>query len=304
MMKFKIRYLLVLLIFLVAMVVNLDRSNISIAGSYIAADFHISIVELGWCFSAFMIGYAAFLIPSGWIAGKWGPRRTLTEWRPRDQCGQLASHVTPLLEQDRDAVGQVALGDRSGFGDVLGERDTAAVVSTAGGLHHDRAIDPRREGLDVGRVGDLGEPRNRSSEFLEPTAHHQLVLGVQQRPWRRCDVHALIDQGLQKVGGDVFVVERQGRGADGDAGQGVGVGVRTDDHVGSHLGRGIVRRSGQHAQCLAKRDRGLVGHPGQLSAADHGYDWRCTHGAYVVTVPILARTRRDLHGYASRLQFP
>ncbi len=77
-MKVPVRYLLVLLIFLIAMVVNLDRSNISIAGSYIAADFHITIVELGWCFSAFMIGYAAFLIPSGWIAGKWGPRRTLT----------------------------------------------------------------------------------------------------------------------------------------------------------------------------------------------------------------------------------
>ncbi|MFO1248771.1 MAG: MFS transporter [Alphaproteobacteria bacterium] len=25
-----------------------------------------------------MIGYAAFLIPSGWVAGKWGPRKTLT----------------------------------------------------------------------------------------------------------------------------------------------------------------------------------------------------------------------------------
>ena len=32
----------------------------------------------GWVFSAFMIGYAAFLIPSGWVAGRWGPRKTLT----------------------------------------------------------------------------------------------------------------------------------------------------------------------------------------------------------------------------------
>ena len=77
-MKVPVRYLLVLVIFLIAMVVNLDRSNVSIAGSYIAADFHISLVQLGWCFSAFMIGYAAFLIPSGWVAGKWGPRLTLT----------------------------------------------------------------------------------------------------------------------------------------------------------------------------------------------------------------------------------
>ena len=76
--KVPVRYLLVLVIFLIDMVVNLDRSNVGIAGSYIAADFHISLVQLGWCFTAFMIGYAAFLIPSGWVAGKWGPRKTLT----------------------------------------------------------------------------------------------------------------------------------------------------------------------------------------------------------------------------------
>ncbi len=77
-MKFRVRYKLILLIFLVGAVVNIDRSNISIAGSFLAADYHISSVRLGWVFSAFMIGYAAFLIPAGWIAGRLGPRRTLT----------------------------------------------------------------------------------------------------------------------------------------------------------------------------------------------------------------------------------
>ena len=76
--KVPVRYLLVLLIFLIAMVVNIDRSNTSIAGTYIAADFHISKVQLGWVFSAFQLGFATFLIPSGWIVGKLGPRRTLT----------------------------------------------------------------------------------------------------------------------------------------------------------------------------------------------------------------------------------
>ena len=78
MMKFRIRYLLVLLIFLVSAVVNLDRTNIAIAGSFLAADYHITQVQLGWVFSAFMIGYAAFQIPAGWIVGKLGPRITLT----------------------------------------------------------------------------------------------------------------------------------------------------------------------------------------------------------------------------------
>ena len=77
-MKSRVRYLLIMLIFLVGAVVNIDRSNISIAGSFLAADYHISRIQLGWVFSAFMIGYAAFLIPAGWIAGRLGPRRTLT----------------------------------------------------------------------------------------------------------------------------------------------------------------------------------------------------------------------------------
>src|SRR5580698_9130112 len=77
-MKFRVRYLLIMLIFVIGAVVNIDRSNISIAGSFLAADYHISRIQLGWVFSAFMIGYAAFLVPAGWIAGRLGPRRTLT----------------------------------------------------------------------------------------------------------------------------------------------------------------------------------------------------------------------------------
>jgi ACS family glucarate transporter-like MFS transporter len=77
-MKYRVRYLLILLIFLIGAVVNIDRSNISIAGSFLATDYHIAKIQLGWVFSAFMVGYAAFLIPAGWIAGKLGPRRTLT----------------------------------------------------------------------------------------------------------------------------------------------------------------------------------------------------------------------------------
>src|SRR5476651_931166 len=78
MMKYRVRYLLVLLIFVVSAVVNLDRTNIAIAGSYLAADYRISNIQLGWVFSAFMIGYAAVQIPAGWIVGKLGPRVTTT----------------------------------------------------------------------------------------------------------------------------------------------------------------------------------------------------------------------------------
>ena len=62
---------------MIGAVVNIDRTNISIAGSYIAADYHISKVQLGTVFSAFQIGYALFLIPAGWIAGKLGDRKSV-----------------------------------------------------------------------------------------------------------------------------------------------------------------------------------------------------------------------------------
>jgi len=78
MMKNKVRYLLIMLIFVVSAVVYIDRSNISIAGTYLATDYGISKIELGWVFSAFLLGYAAFQIPAGWVVGKLGPRRTLT----------------------------------------------------------------------------------------------------------------------------------------------------------------------------------------------------------------------------------
>lgn len=78
MMKSRIRYLLIMLIFVVSAVVYIDRSNISIAGTYLAQDYNISKIQLGWVFSAFLLGYAAFQIPAGWVVGKLGPRRTLT----------------------------------------------------------------------------------------------------------------------------------------------------------------------------------------------------------------------------------
>src|SRR6201996_3620136 len=74
----KIRYLLIILIFFVSAVVYIDRSNISIAGTYLATDYGIDKVQLGWVFSAFLLGYAAFQIPAGWVVGKLGPRKTLT----------------------------------------------------------------------------------------------------------------------------------------------------------------------------------------------------------------------------------
>ena len=72
-----IRYLLVVWILALSAIAFLDRTNISIAGVEIGREFHIDNTELGWVFSAFLIGYAAFQIPGGVLARRLGPRRVM-----------------------------------------------------------------------------------------------------------------------------------------------------------------------------------------------------------------------------------
>jgi ACS family glucarate transporter-like MFS transporter len=72
-----VRYLLVTWILILSAIAFLDRTNISIAGGEIGRDFHIDNPHLGWVFSAFLVGYAAFQIPGGVLARRFGPRRLL-----------------------------------------------------------------------------------------------------------------------------------------------------------------------------------------------------------------------------------
>src|SRR5437868_1754288 len=71
------RYFLIFWLFLLSTIAFLDRTNISIAGVALARDFHLSKIQLGWIFSAFLLGYAACQIPGGWLAARVGPRRVL-----------------------------------------------------------------------------------------------------------------------------------------------------------------------------------------------------------------------------------
>src|SRR5215831_10487831 len=72
-----IRWLLIIWLFLLSAISFLDRVNISIAGSFLAEEYHLSQVRLGWVFSAFLLGYALFQTPGGWLADRFGPRRVL-----------------------------------------------------------------------------------------------------------------------------------------------------------------------------------------------------------------------------------
>jgi len=76
-MRGKLRWILIFWMFVVSAIAYLDRVNISIAGTTIADEFHLDKVQLGWIFSAFVLGYALFQAPGGRIADWIGPRATL-----------------------------------------------------------------------------------------------------------------------------------------------------------------------------------------------------------------------------------
>lgn len=91
----RLRWLLIFWMFLISAIAYLDRVNVSIAGQAIQRDFGLTNVQLGYVFSAFVLGYALFQAPGGSLADRFGPRAvivggviwwglftTLTAWVP------------------------------------------------------------------------------------------------------------------------------------------------------------------------------------------------------------------------------
>src|ERR1700731_5328314 len=70
----RVRFFLAFWLFILSGVAFLDRTNISIAGLQISAEYGLGNQRLGWIFSAFLIGYAGFQVPAGWLACRFGPR--------------------------------------------------------------------------------------------------------------------------------------------------------------------------------------------------------------------------------------
>lgn len=108
-----IRWILIAWIFVIAAIACLDRVNISIAGQFIAREFHLSNIQLGWVFSAFVAGYALFQAPGGWLADRIGPRKVLAIgvlW-----WGVFTSLIT-FLSPHLTAVLGILIGLRFGLG--------------------------------------------------------------------------------------------------------------------------------------------------------------------------------------------
>jgi len=74
----RIRWLILALLFLTSVVTYIDRVNISVTARHMMPAFGLTDQQMGWIFSSFVMGYAIFQIPGGWLADRWGTRAVLT----------------------------------------------------------------------------------------------------------------------------------------------------------------------------------------------------------------------------------
>jgi MFS transporter, ACS family, glucarate transporter len=74
----RVRWKIVALLTLITALTYLDRMNMGIAGKYIQDEFAFDTQTMGWILSAFVLGYAIFQVPGGWMGDRFGPRGVLT----------------------------------------------------------------------------------------------------------------------------------------------------------------------------------------------------------------------------------
>ncbi|MGF7034895.1 ACS family glucarate transporter-like MFS transporter [Paenibacillus mucilaginosus] len=71
----RVRYLIVLMLFVVTSLNYADRATISIAGTPLAKDLGLDAVAMGYIFSAFGWAYVIGQIPGGWLLDRYGSKK-------------------------------------------------------------------------------------------------------------------------------------------------------------------------------------------------------------------------------------
>jgi ACS family glucarate transporter-like MFS transporter len=69
---------LVLLLAATATAAYLCRVNLSVAGALVMKEYGLTQTQMGWVFSAFLLGYTLIMLPGGLLADSWGSKRTLS----------------------------------------------------------------------------------------------------------------------------------------------------------------------------------------------------------------------------------
>ena len=72
--RFRVRYVILLVLFAVTVLNYADRAIISIAGVPIAQEFGITPVQMGYILSAFSWSYVAAQLPGGWLLDRYGTK--------------------------------------------------------------------------------------------------------------------------------------------------------------------------------------------------------------------------------------
>ncbi|WP_312153655.1 MFS transporter [Atlantibacter hermannii] len=72
------RYTILLIIFIVTAVNYADRATLSIAGTEVAKELHLSALSMGYIFSAFGWAYLLMQIPGGWLLDRYGSKKVYT----------------------------------------------------------------------------------------------------------------------------------------------------------------------------------------------------------------------------------
>jgi ACS family glucarate transporter-like MFS transporter len=73
----RVRYWVIFFAVTLSVITYIDRVALSLSSKQIAAELHLSDIQMGWVFFAFGSAYALFEIPSGVLGDKIGPRRVL-----------------------------------------------------------------------------------------------------------------------------------------------------------------------------------------------------------------------------------
>jgi len=109
----RVRWAIASWLFVLSAVAFLDRTNVSIAGLQISKEYALGNQRLGWMASAFLIAYAVFQVPAGWVSAKFGPRRVLTvgvlSWG-------VATALTALLPSSVSHAAKILIALRFGLG--------------------------------------------------------------------------------------------------------------------------------------------------------------------------------------------
>ena len=99
--RVRMRWIVLGAIFLLSFITIVDRVCISAAKKPMAAELQISDEAFGWVFGVFTLGYALMMVPSGWLADRFGPGKFLAVivvlWSVCTLGTGLATALVPLL---------------------------------------------------------------------------------------------------------------------------------------------------------------------------------------------------------------